>query len=535
MFCMSMFDIAGIQDFVFATKKAKENVGASSLLRSVFERFLIDELRKIFPEAATDWNNAGEFGMLSDNPPPAEIVYIGGGNALVAFREEEDAIALTRAFSHRVLVETGGLLSVAVAHHETNAADFINDMKIVMQKLARRKFNLPHSMPLLGLAVTREGASDGFPAVKRGKGGEWISEPASQKRDVAEATAASDALSTFAPEGFAFPVEFDKLGRNKEGGESLLAVVHIDGNNMGTIINEYIEDGDGSYRDAVWRMRKMSARISGAYERTLRETVSLLASGETLNALQEEGVVLEENTLPFRPLICAGDDVTFVCDGRIAFFLTEAFLERLSQEKTPDGQEFAACAGIAVVKPHFPFYRAYRLSEELCESAKMRAKENAPEHAGSWLDYEIVYSGLPLDLHAYRTQKYSIPGLKPFKDKKISPKYHLLWRPYFVAGSVKDDPSAAEHAWSGAMQRLRQVKGADGKGREWPRSKLKGLREALTMSKDDAKDFCDECKSRGNCLEDDLFTGDRTKWFDVIDMLDVHIDVPALRKEGDED
>ena len=106
--------------------------------------------------------------MLSDDPPPAEIVYIGGGNAFVAFREKEDATALTRAFSRRVLEETGGLLSVAVAHQETDAADFINDMKIVMQKLARRKFNLPHSMPLLGLAVTREGASDGFPAVKRG-------------------------------------------------------------------------------------------------------------------------------------------------------------------------------------------------------------------------------------------------------------------------------------------------------------------------------------------------------------------------------
>lgn len=529
---MSMFDIAGIQNFVFATKKAKENVGASSLLRSVFERFLVEELRKIFPEAATDWKNGGEFRMLSDDPPPAEIVYIGGGNALVAFREIEDAISLTRAFSRRVLDETGGPLSVAVAHHETDVADFINDMKIVMQKLARRKFNLPHSMPLLGLAVTREGASDGFPAVERGKGGEWISRPASKKRDVAEA---SDALSTFAPEGFAFSVEFDKLGRNKEGGESLLAVVHIDGNNMGKIIEKHLKSGDGSYRDAVSRMRAMSAGISEVYERTLRDTVSLLASGETLAALREEGVVLEKNALPFRPLICAGDDVTFVCDGRIAFSLTEAFLKRLSREKTPDGQSFTACAGIAVVKPHFPFYRAYRLSEELCESAKMRAKENAPEQAGSWLDYEVVYSGLPLDLHAYRTQKYSIPGLKPFSDAEKSKEYYLLWRPYFVAGSIENDPSAAEHAWSGAMQRLRQVKGGDGKEREWPRSKLKGLREALTLSKDDAKYFYEECESRGNCLEDDLFTGDRTKWFDIIDMLDVHIDVPALRKEGDED
>ncbi len=533
MFCMSLFDIAGIQNFVFATKKAKENVGASSLLENVFECFLVEELLKKFPMAVTCWGNTGEFRMSSTAPPPAEIVYLGGGNALIAFQSYENAVALTQAFSQRVLEETGGGLSVAVAHHETNMRNFTEDMNILRQKLERRKFNLPHSSPLLGLAITREGTSDRLPAVKCGEGGDWISCPASKKRDIAKNPAT---LSRLAPEGFHFPVEFDRLGRNREGGESLLAVVHIDGNNMGQTINNYLTKGDGSYQDAISRTRAISTQIAETYQQTLRDTISPLASAETQERLQRKGVILEENTLPLRPLICAGDDVTFVCDGRIALSLTASFLKRLSDTKNLDGKIFTACAGIAVVKPHFPFYRAYRLSEELCKSAKAKAKGNDSEQPGSWLDFEVVYSGLPLDLHTYRMKKYSIPGLTPLPDLNKGKEYHLLWRPYFVAGSTKNNAPAC--AWSKAMQRLRQINGTDGMGKEWPRSKLKGLEEAFTMSKEDAASFYAECKSRGNFLcenEGDLFEGDRTKWFDPIDMLDIHIEIPSLEKGGEKD
>lgn len=531
MLCISLFDIVGIQDFVFATKKTRENVGASSLVGKVFEVFLFEELLKSFPGAATGWRNAEEYGMLSSAPPQAEMVYIGGGNALVAFRNKEDAVALTRAFSRRVLKETGGGLSVAVAHLETDAVSFTDDMKILLRMLERKKFNMPHGWPLLGVAVSREGTSDGLPAAeeyKNGEGGEWISRPASRKRSSAET---SDSLSKLAPEGFSFQVEFDRLGRNKEAGESLLAVVHIDGNNMGKTIKKHIADGDGSYNDAVSRLRSISARISEAFEQTLRDTLSRLSSKETLEALEKEGVVLEKSLLPFRPLICAGDDVTFVCDGRIALSLTAAFLKNLSREKTPGGEEFTACAGIAVVKPHFPFYRAYCLSEELCASAKLKAKKNDSDQPGSWLDFEVVYSGLPVDLDAYRARKYSIPGLPSLPD---SGEYHLLWRPYTVAGSSRGDAPA--HAWSEARRRLRRITGADGKEKEWPRSKLKGLREAFTMSKDEAVSFNAECESRGDLLDEktNLFRGNRTEWFDIIDLLDVYIEVPGLLKGGDE-
>lgn len=537
MFCISLFDIVGIQDFVFSTKKTKENVGASSLLGRVFEDFLVQELLASYPNAATDWRNAKEFQMLSSDPPPAEIIYIGGGNALVAFQDKDQetaltkAVVVTRAFSRRILKETGGGLSVSVAHHETNAGDFAEDMKILMKKLERRKFDMPHGTPLLGLSVTREGASDGLPAVIRGEGGDWISRPTERKRHSAET---SGSLSKLAPEGFSFPVEFDRLGRNKEGGESLLAVVHIDGNNMGKVIEKHIGKSDGSYKDAVSRIRSISARISEAFERSLGDTLSLLSCDETLNILREKGVSLEEKELPFRPLVCAGDDITFVCDGRIALSLTAAFLKRLAREKTPSGEEFMACAGIAVVKPHFPFFRAYRLSEELCASAKLKAKANDPDQPGSWLDFEIVYSGLPVDLEEYRTRKYSIPGLPLFSVSDKGREYHLLWRPYAVTGSSRGDAPA--HGWSEARRRLRRIIGADGAGKEWPRSKLKGLREAFTMSKDEAVTYYAECESRGNLLDErsNLFIGDRTEWFDIIDLLDVYIEVPALLKGGEE-
>ena len=69
--------------------------------------------------------------------------------------------------------------------------------------------------------------------------------------------------------------------------------------------------------------------------------------------------------LPFRPLVYGGDDVTFVCDGRLGLELAAIYLQAFEKEK-----DFTACAGICVVKTHYPFARAYQLSEELCRKAK---------------------------------------------------------------------------------------------------------------------------------------------------------------------
>ena len=77
-----------------------------------------------------------------------------------------------------------------------------------------------------------------------------------------------------------------------------------------------------------------------------------------------------EERLPFRPIVFGGDDVTFVCEGRLGLPLAAHYLTRLASEILPDGDPLYARAGIAIVKTHYPFARAYELAGRLGDSAK---------------------------------------------------------------------------------------------------------------------------------------------------------------------
>jgi hypothetical protein len=58
--------------------------------------------------------------------------------------------------------------------------------------------------------------------------------------------------------------------------------------------------------------------------------------------------------------------------GRLGLTLAALYLKAFEAEKEniPDGKDLTACAGIAIVKTHYPFARAYQLSEALCSNAK---------------------------------------------------------------------------------------------------------------------------------------------------------------------
>ena len=87
---------------------------------------------------------------------------------------------------------------------------------------------------------------------------------------------------------------------------------------------------------------------------------------------------------PVRPLIFGGDDLTLVCDGRLGLALAAVYLKAFHTHTTsefsrldfPDRDKKIsdelkkpayACAGVAIVKTHYPFARAYKLSSALCD------------------------------------------------------------------------------------------------------------------------------------------------------------------------
>lgn len=547
----ALYDVTGIQDYIFSSVKLKENIGASIAVQKVLDIFLKDAIKSACPNAAMDWEEYPEI-KIRDQDLDAEVIYSGGGNALVIFKNEDLYKKVNRRLSVRILEETGGDIKVAssfIDTIDTGLSDFKPDRQKLVRQLAENKFKIIHSSPLKGIAVTREGETDGLPAqvckIYGQNQHEYLSFPADQKRKFED----NESFERIPLPGYMkYPDEFDDLGQKE--GENHIAVVHIDGNNMGKNLKEI-----GSYEE----MKEFSRETSKAYQTTMQsiieKLVDALKDGDFFAKLNLKKASDGKYLLPLRVIVLNGDDVTFVSDGRIGIPLAEAFLNGIGSQSIPVGERkipLSACAGIAIVKSHFPFYRAYQLAEELCSSAKRKGKilayranraNGVGSEIGNWLDFHIAFSGVTTDISRLRERLYNVPGLKPIEPLEFkepgagsgmeSNQYNLLWRPWCIAG-----PCDSQYCWKDFREKILTPFQDTHK---WPRSRLKKLRNESIKSKADIDVLLEEMKSRGMPLPDfaescDYFRENNNKspYFDALELLDFYIPLEHLSDMGGE-
>jgi hypothetical protein len=533
-----LYDVTGIQDYIFSSVKLKENIGASIAVQKVLDTFLKDSIKSVCPNASTNWDEYPEI-KIREQDLDGEILYIGGGNAMAIFKNKHLYKNVNRLLAKKILEKTGGDIKVVSAGVNTNLADFKQDRKNLVKKLKENKFKRIHSSPLQGIAITREGETDGLPAqvcnVVNNRH-EYISFPANKKREF-EKKESFERIITL-PRDLQYPKEFDDLGQKE--GENHIAVVHIDGNNMGSKLKEI-----NSYED----MKAFSMKINQAYKQAMQDVIGKLIAAckddDFFHRLILKDADKGKYFLPLRVIVLNGDDVTFVTDGRIGIPLAEAFLNHINGKIIRLGDleiSLSACAGVAVVKSHFPFYRAYQLAEELCASAKQKGKilekqnrnGNEAKEIGSWLDFHIAYSGVTTDLKLLRKRLYNVPGMDEAKSLEFKEPgarsgqekecYNLLWRPWCIGGDC--DP---KYRWQQLKTRILIPFQNTG---EWPRSRLKKLRNESIKSKADINVLIKEMESRK--IELPEFAGERayfsengsqTPYFDALELLDFYIDI----------
>jgi len=169
---------------------------------------------------------------------------------------------------------------------------------------------------------------------------------------------------------FILSSEIENLGQNTESG--YIAIVHIDGNGIGKKVAAI---------ESIADLRVFSTNRVNITNKALQQ----LIKNDVLGKITDDntgdysfaGIKLKRNDegktiLPILPLLHGGDDVTFICEGRLGIYLAESFLNYF----TSDSNVFeSACAGVAIVKTKFPFYKAYTLAEELCAEAKVKSRE----------------------------------------------------------------------------------------------------------------------------------------------------------------
>jgi hypothetical protein len=501
-------DTAQIQPYIFGSNRLRENVGASHLVAQATTTWAKEAVRQVAPRNNIKFNGTLDGTKRIENPAAnldAEVIYAGGGNFLVLFRDESLAKDFTRCLLRRALTDAPGLQLVIVQSPLDWGESLSDRVKATFKKLAEEKRTRVLSAPLLGLGVTAMCQSTGLPAVgvappmgddpARLVSAEILAKLRVVEKGGEEPSEADQRLQELLPppDGYDYPSQLDHLGGTR-GEHNFIAVVHADGNGLGQRIMDIgeIYSTPDQNRNYINALRAFSEQVDAAAQQALRDVLNQLvtriqkdggdrivhknASGKIITEIELKSAGDRKWFLPFRPIVFGGDDVTFVCDGRLGLSLAIAYMQKLAQhtQDLPDGKgRLTACAGIAIVKAHYPFARAYELADELCRSAKKYRREIRrlhPEWDDSCLDWHFALSGLSGDIQQIREREYKVSDGQ------------LTLRPV----TIQDNPKESFKCWDVVRKGIVEFQGANWAGR---RNKTKALRDALREGPDAVKHF----------------------------------------------
>jgi len=502
-YTFTLIDIRRVQGYLFNANELRQNLGASLLVEQATHHWMIENL----PTPHNVGNGETYQPRLNEKTIDrdglkAEVIFMGGGNVAILFVSRPEAVDFARRYTRHLLLNAPGL-EVAVGHVDVDW-DRENGLKEAWEELQTkvmpaRKEGRAVAQMLPGLAVTTECVFTGLPAVEemrklpdRPLPKILVSAEAQVKRKKATVEAAKTRLGQLLPpkQPFAYPDDLEKLG-GKKGRSRYIAVVHADGNEMGKRINRILTNiSDNRERVKTWRELSNAINHSGlkameVVTSWLREAIRLdKETGEYIlkDLWKRDNIRYREDEddnvtyLPIRPIVFGGDDITFVCEGRLGIALAVKFLQAFhAQPDLPDGKLYA-CAGVAIVHHNYPFARAYDLAEQLAKEAKRQAQKYDPKKRASLIHWHISTSGLTLDWDDIHQREYQVD------------EGDMLLRPLLV--NRADDVSAEETSWRTWDVFVAQVK-AFRMDSEWQgrRSKLKELREVLRQGEGAARDF----------------------------------------------
>jgi hypothetical protein len=441
--------IQGIQGFIFQTDKLKEIVGASELVAQI---------------CTTAFNDYALNG---------ESIVRAAGNIKYIFNHEKDCKEAVLRFPRKVMTMAPGItISQAVVKVETDLSNYAAQSDKLEQLLRAQRNKLPRPMTL-GLMAIKRAPSTGLPAMDSNKEG-LIDEASEEKtknnqttKDLMLKLTGKDKLKH---EQIAYDFE------DMEGKNSWLAVVHADGNGMGRIF-----EAVGKY---PYVMRIFS---------TLVDEITASCAQESFGAVQKEYFAVSK-TIPIRPIVLSGDDLTIVCRADLAIDYTKVFIEtfeslskkmledkelKADKDIKPEIEKLAknlkseigklakeerekcekmiregltVCAGIAFVKSSYPFHYAYNLAEKLCSRAKKAAKK---------IDTDLA----PSCMMFHKVQDSFVEDFSEIVERELKPQPNLSFEngPYYCGEHAQSGEKCKNNCLNTVDSLLRNIKQLKGK------------------------------------------------------------------------
>lgn len=371
MEALVLWEISKKQQYIFSSNRLKENRGASIIIEDISEKMPYD-----FEE---DYKE--------------DLVYNGGGSSLYKFCSIDRARGFIKNISVKVLRDYPGVeLFMVIEEYDKKKDKVTESIDNAYKKLAIKKNRRVNSGGQLSFGIERLCESTGFPASFKERDDETIRYVSREIK-----TKIDNSNGNSKKFDYLLPVQ-DSIRDFRDltkGEKNYIAVVHIDGNQMGKKLQmlkdgfkyegNNIEETNDEYLKAL---KQFSDDIKNAYEGSFKYMAGKIQENEEgeLNKVTKIG----EGKFPLIPIIIAGDDVTYVTNGKIGIESARLFIEHLNSYKINiNGQaiELNACAGIAITRVGHQFYRAYELAEDLCNNAK---KKVLKDYGDRGKDYSLL-------------------------------------------------------------------------------------------------------------------------------------------------
>ncbi|WP_157514736.1 hypothetical protein [Mangrovimonas sp. TPBH4] len=340
------------------------------------------------------------------------IILSAAGNIKYIFNDKKTCQDFVAKFPKLVMQKAPGITvsQSVVAYENTNE---LPEKIQVLEKNLRIQRNLPPSPIVQGFMGLERARRTGGVGFKRTKDDDVIDQATDAKLNARDHySLLSKASGITIPESN--DMAFDISDITASGTNSWIAVIHADGNGLGTILQN-----SGKFLTENNEFNSFSKAIDEATKAAIQEAFDVVINKDKA----EKAETNPKYKYPIRPILIGGDDVTVIVRADLALDFTETFLNAFEKQSVEKFKGFktsglnkglTACAGIAYVKESYPLHYALHLAEELCKDAKKEVKKDLK---GS----EMPKSSLAF----YKVQDSFVKPLKELKEDTLKTKEEL--------------------------------------------------------------------------------------------------------------
>ena len=477
---LTILEVSQKQAYIFSSNELSECVDRS------------DQIAKITSSEYLEKNAGGYY------KEDANLVYAGGGHTILEFPDKEQAKNFCKEITthiHEVLPE---IELFTTTEEYDDSLSHSENQKNLIKKLEGKKSLRKASFCQGTFGVEKLDVNTGRPISLGGSSAETYADETLDQR--------------LMPDGYKLVKAFGKLGGSKDE-SNYIAVVHIDGNGMGNRVSNYYSKIDSnSWEEFKEKEKDFSKAIDDDYKEAYSQMLRIVADRIEDGTLDD--LSLKDGLMPVRRIISSGDDICFVAEGRIGLECAVEFIRCLNDMQNEcDSLPYTACAGVAIVHQKYPFYRAYKVAEALCSNAKKYgASISTSDDNGSSIsaiDWHLEQGELADTVEEIRSSYVNGDGKS------------MIGRPFIIDAPEEVLSNHVEKKYDAlraSVKRLNDPK------KDFPRGKIKGLRDVLKKGEDATKNYV-----KFNKMDHIIQVTELGMEFDAIEIMDTFI---SLKKEG---